>query len=135
MTLDEMKTRLGEIAGQMTDLEQTEYEAYAELGRVVLPELEGRGTHAEIVSRIRETSEKLSALKVETASLEAEQKHRIAAITCYKCNTVSSEGAAFCEECGAKLGEKPKEYCEACGTMNHPGQKFCGECGARLKTE
>lgn len=135
MTIDEMKTKLGEIDGKITELEQSELQAYADLGRKLFAELDENTEHVELVSRIREASEKLEAIRKERNDSKVEYEQRLAELTCYSCKAVNPEGAAFCEECGAKLGEKPKEYCEGCGTMNHPGQKFCGECGAKLATE
>jgi len=132
MSIDEMKAKLGEIAGKITELEQSELKLYAELGKKLLPTLADDSENGELVSNIKETGEKLTALRREQSDLEIEKNRHIAELTCFTCKTVNTEGSTFCEECGAKLGEKPKEYCEACGTMNRQGQKFCGECGAKL---
>jgi len=131
MTRDEIKTYLEDIGNQIDGFNQDETQLYAELGRKVLPQLE-EGEYSELVAEIKEIEEKLSFLKNEQSSLESDYKKRVADSTCFYCKTVNTEGGLFCEECGKKLGEKPKEYCEACGTMNHPGQKFCGECGGKL---
>jgi len=116
----------------MSKDEQSETQLYAELGRKVLPELsEADSAHAELVAQIRDIGKKLNALTQDRNSLQKEYDQNIAAATCFFCKAVNAEGAAFCEECGKKLG-KPKEYCEACSTMNYPGQRFCGQCGEKL---
>ena len=132
MTLKELKTKLDEVAGQIGALELSEREAYAELGRRLYPEL-AEDEQADLVLRIKTADEELAGLRKEQTAIETEYSQRVAAATCFYCKTVNAEGAAFCEECGKKLGEKPKEYCEACGMMNRPGQKFCGECGKKLE--
>jgi len=132
MSLDEIKIKIGEIAEEIANLENSEQIAYADLGRRILPELEGNAEYAAFTDRIKGLSTRLINLKFDESELEKEQKRRFDALTCFKCKTVNLEGAVFCEECGVKLGEKPREYCEACGTMNRPDQKFCGECGAKL---
>ena len=131
MTRDEIKTYLEEIAGQIVSFKKSETQLYAKLGKNVLPELE-EGKFSELVAEIKEITDKLIFLKNEQASLESEYQKRVIEATCFYCESVNSEGSVFCEECGKKLGEKPKEYCETCGKMNSPGQKFCGECGTRL---
>ena len=131
MTRDEIKINLDGIIEQLNKLEQSETQSYAELGRKVLPGL-AEGTHTDLIAQIRMTEKKLMALRNDQLSLESEYQQSIIAATCFYCKAINSDGAVFCEECGKKLGEKPKEYCEACSTMNYPGQKFCGECGAKL---
>ncbi len=49
---------------------------------------------------------------------------------CPKCQFENSEGAKFCNECGAKM----ELACPACGKVNPSGSKFCNECGQSLKT-
>jgi class 3 adenylate cyclase/tetratricopeptide (TPR) repeat protein len=48
---------------------------------------------------------------------------------CPKCQFENSEGAKFCNECGAKM----ELACPACGKVNPSGSKFCNECGHPLK--
>ncbi|MDR0490422.1 MAG: zinc ribbon domain-containing protein [Oscillospiraceae bacterium] len=133
MTLEEMKSRTEEITQQVSEFERTELKLYAELGKKLLPELEESSEHAPLVTKLKVIGDRIASLRSECANLEEEYKKSIAERTCYACSFVSPEGARFCEECGAKLGEPPKEYCKACSTMNRPGQKFCGECGAKLE--
>jgi len=129
-----MKIKINEIGEEITALEKSEITAYAELGKKILPELEGEiaSEFAPFIDRIKEIGARLNSLKTEQAALEAEYERAIESLTCFFCKTVNLEGSVFCEECGAKLGEKPREFCEACGTMNRPEQKYCGECGAKL---
>jgi class 3 adenylate cyclase len=50
-------------------------------------------------------------------------------VKCPKCQFENSEGAKFCNECGAKM----ELACPACGKVNPSGSKFCNECGHPLK--
>ena len=134
MTMDEISARLQDLVDQITEQQQTEQHLLAELGRKALPELVNNPAFEPDAANAREAVEKLAGLLEERAALTKEKADKLTALTCFMCKTVNQEDAAFCEECGAKLGEKPREFCEACETMNHPGQKFCGECGARLRT-
>ena len=133
MTRDEIKVNLEQITEQIEKLEHDENQSYAELGRILLPELtDEEGEHAELVARIRITEKRLIALRDDQLSMEADYQKQLIASTCFYCKAVNADGAAFCEECGKRLGEKPREYCDNCGTMNHSHQKFCGECGTKL---
>ncbi|MBQ8882932.1 MAG: SPFH domain-containing protein [Clostridia bacterium] len=49
-------------------------------------------------------------------------------VTCNKCGASVKEGAKFCAECGAPMGNT----CPKCGAVVKPGAKFCAECGAKL---
>lgn len=75
-------------------------------------------------------------------------------VTCPQCGLVQPDGAAFCDECGAPLGNlasgsAPQAYapppsqnysgatvmasvCPTCGTPILPGTQFCDNCGASL---
>jgi RNA polymerase subunit RPABC4/transcription elongation factor Spt4 len=131
MNFDEIKTKIGEIADEITDLERAELLSCAELGRKLLLDLGDNPEYAAFVEKIKGIYAKLSRLRDEQSALDIEYQQKLEAVTCYYCKTVNLEGAAFCEECGSKLG-KPREYCDSCKTMNRPEQKFCGECGAKL---
>ncbi|MBI2878147.1 MAG: zinc ribbon domain-containing protein, partial [Candidatus Rokubacteria bacterium] len=50
---------------------------------------------------------------------------------CPRCQTPNSEGARFCEECGARL----ELTCPSCGQPVGAGKKFCRSCGAALPAE
>jgi class 3 adenylate cyclase/tetratricopeptide (TPR) repeat protein len=47
---------------------------------------------------------------------------------CSHCHTEHTDGAAFCDECGAPLNA----VCGHCQEPNRPGAKFCKKCGQRL---
>jgi len=131
MTREEIKINLEQIIEQISKLEQSESQLYTDLGRKVLPDLPD-DAYPELVAEIKLIENNLIGRRYEQNSLEKQYQQIIIAATCFYCKAVNADGSAFCEECGKRLGEKPKEYCEACGTMNHPGQKFCGECGTKL---
>ena len=132
MTRDELKTNIDWAAQQILDLTIALQNFYAELGREVYPML-AEGEYAAFTEKIRTAEANLSALSVEQAEMEGEYRRLLEKATCFQCGTVNADDAVFCEECGGRLGVKPREYCETCGTMNSPGQKFCGECGTKLK--
>src|SRR5215831_177802 len=50
---------------------------------------------------------------------------------CTACGHENREGAKFCRECAAPLGNATA--CPKCGTPSEKGQKFCDSCGHRLK--
>ena len=72
---------------------------------------------------------------------------------CVNCGSSQPEGAAFCDECGAKLPESPPMAgtpplqspappppptqvalkCPSCGAPVIAGEAFCGNCGAALE--
>lgn len=42
-------------------------------------------------------------------------------------------GAAFCADCGRRLGlQDGDRVCTKCGTLLEPGSRFCGRCGSRV---
>lgn len=49
---------------------------------------------------------------------------------CNKCGFDNPEGAKFCSECGARLGN----VCPNCGQPVLEGAKFCSQCGANLSS-
>jgi RNA polymerase subunit RPABC4/transcription elongation factor Spt4 len=132
MTPEEIKAKSEATAEQIARLEQAELASLAELGRKLLPGLSDSSEHASLASSIKDMGTKLATLRREKSLLDEEYKQQLAALTCFVCKAVSPTGSRFCEECGGKLGEPPREYCKSCGTMNGPNLKFCGECGARL---
>ena len=70
---------------------------------------------------------------------------------CPNCGLQQPDGAAFCDNCGAKLGETPSAAtppaaappqptvrattCPVCGAPVTPGEAFCDNCGAALAPE
>ena len=124
---------------EIAALESDREKALMEFGEAALSELRDNKEFAEsaakideIVKQIGEKKEEETELLAEKAKQEKEERERIVKLTCFKCNKVNPEGAAFCETCGSKIGELPREYCKACGTMNQTNMKFCGECGSKL---
>jgi RNA polymerase subunit RPABC4/transcription elongation factor Spt4 len=114
--------------------------AFTELGEKAYEQIKDVPEFAEITAviddaekRIKEIGEEEAALIAEQEKKEREDRERIARQTCPSCKNVNPDDAAFCENCGAKLGELPKEFCKTCGIINQPGQKFCGECGTKLE--
>jgi RNA polymerase subunit RPABC4/transcription elongation factor Spt4 len=132
MTREELKINIDQTAQKTNELKLFLQNVYAELGRELYPAL-AEGEHTQITGKIKTTEANLLALNSEQSAMENEYRRLIETVTCFYCKTINADDAAFCEECGKKLGEKPREYCEGCGTVNNPGQKFCGECGAKLK--
>jgi len=137
--LHTVNERLSAVAGEMTVLEQQRLSVLAEIGEKALTELSDKPEYADLAAKAEELVGKIGELKTQEEALlaekeqaEKEERERVLKLTCFACKTVNSEGARFCEECGGKLGEPPREYCTACGTLNQPNMKFCGECGARL---
>jgi len=132
MTPEEIKAKSDALTVEITELELAEQGLLAELGKKVLPELPEDSAHASLAAEIKKLGNKMAKMRKEQASLDAEYKQQLVALTCYSCKTLNPSGSRFCEECGGKLGEPPREYCKACNTMNSPNLKFCGECGVKL---
>jgi len=141
--------RLSAIAETMETLEKERICVLAEIGEKALPNLRENPAFQVLVARIDETETRIWEHKQEETTLRAEIERREkeererrereereyqAKYTCYTCKTINSDSSRFCEQCGTKLGETPKEYCITCGTVNQPSQKFCGECGTGLLT-
>ena len=134
--------KIANIKAEIEAAEEKKHIVYAEFVELALPELKNKPAFSEpvekieeIISKIKELSESHEAAVAEQAKAEREEKERLIKCTCVVCKTVNPDDARFCESCGGKLGELPREYCEACCTLNPPGLKFCGECGAKLKED
>jgi RNA polymerase subunit RPABC4/transcription elongation factor Spt4 len=132
--------RIATLKEARESLEAKRLEAFTELGEKAFQKVRDVPEFAEITAviedaekRIEEIGEEEAALVSEQEKQEREERERIAKQTCPSCKTVNPDDAAFCENCGAKLGELPKEFCKNCGIINQPGQKFCGECGTKLE--
>ena len=131
--------KLSAMANEISALETSRLMALAEIGEKALAEICDKPDFAElrekfdgIEGRIKELKQQEAALLEEKTRFEKEEKERLIRRTCFTCKAVNPEGSRFCEECGAKLGELPREYCKNCGTVNPAGMKFCGECGSKL---
>jgi len=126
-------------AEEIAFVESRSIEILAEIGRKAFPEICDKPDFAELIAKLgeieKQTGEiqkRIENLREEKERYELEEKKRLEKCTCYYCKKVNEENAMFCEECGARLGEPPREYCKSCGTMNQPNMKFCGECGTKL---
>ena len=136
----DINEQLNALKDELVKLDEERREALMEFGEAALAELRDNKDFSEAVTKIDELTEKItekseleSTLLVNKEKQEREERERIVKLTCFSCNIVNPEGAMFCENCGAKLGVLPREYCKECGTMNQSGLKFCGECGNRLE--
>jgi len=139
VTVADINEQIEALKEEVAKLEIDKVAALAELGEKAVEELRGKKGFAEDVEKIdaltaeiEAKGEEETALLEEKEKQEEEEREKLMKRTCYSCNTVNSEDAAFCENCGSKLGEPPKEYCKACGFMNQPDMAFCGKCGAKL---
>ena len=137
--MSDIDERIAALKEEVAGLEEERFKAFAEFGEKAFPEIRKKEGFSEIAEKIDALTVEIDAkgeqekeLLAEQERLEQEEKERILKCTCYSCQYVNTEDAVFCENCGAKLGEPPREYCKNCGTMNQPTLKFCGECGTKL---
>ena len=140
--MSDIKEQLTAVKEELAAAEEKKLIAFAEFGELALPELKNNPAFAgsaanleNILADIKTLSDRETELIAEQAKAEREEKEQLIKRTCFLCKTVNPDDAKFCESCGGKLGELPREYCEACCTVNPPGLKFCGECGAKLKEQ
>ena len=131
--------QLAELKVGLADLADMQKALFMEIGELAIPDLRGKAKYSEqveklddIKAKIEELNERETTLLAEKAAYEKAERERLAKVTCFKCGKVNPDDAKFCEGCGGKLGELPREYCKKCGTINHPNLKFCGECGNKL---
>ena len=137
--MSDVNERLAALKEDVTKLEEEKVTALAGFGEKALPELRDKKGFSEeaakideIIASISAKGEEEKALLEEKEKQEAEERERLMKITCFSCQTVNPDGAVFCENCGAKLGDPPKEYCKKCGFLNQPGMEYCGKCGNKL---
>jgi membrane protease subunit (stomatin/prohibitin family) len=52
--------------------------------------------------------------------------------TCAQCGAELSAGAKFCPNCGGKVGAAAEKTCPKCGEKVAPQQKFCSNCGSAV---
>ena len=137
--MTDIDNQLASMTSEIAATEESRLSALVELGELALPELKGNAEFSDAVTKIEELNAKLSNLKESKVALEAkklqyerEERERTVLRTCFTCNRINPDGAKFCEGCGSKIGELPREYCKNCGTLNQTTLKFCGECGNKL---
>ena len=135
----DINEQLAALKEDVVKLEEEKFKAFAEFGEKALPELKDNKDFTndaakinKIIESINKKGEEEAALLVEKEKQEAAERERLMKLTCFACHTVNPDGAVFCENCGAKLGDPPKEYCKKCGFLNQPGMEFCGKCGNKL---
>lgn len=130
---DDPEVKLLTTQSTLNDLKKQETELYAEVGRRVLEQQEGR--FPELESKLKLVQGNIAATEQELVSAQAQKQAQDAARrieqdarTCSNCGIINPEGVKFCQECGTKLGAN---LCRQCGTTLVPGARFCGECGAK----
>ena len=128
----QFKDALANITLAIEVLDKERLDILIEIGEKAITELCDSPAFSGLIAKAEEVAEKINKLRENEEELHREENERISRHTCYKCNLVNPDGAKFCEECGGKLGEPPREYCKSCKTMNLPTMKFCGECGTKL---
>ena len=135
----DINEQLVALATEIESLEGSRIKALVGFGELALPELKDKAEFSEAAAEIEEMDAKIAeskenkvTLEATKAQLEFEQRERDVRRTCFVCNRVNPEGARFCEGCGGKLGDLPREFCKKCGTLNLSTLKFCGECGNKL---
>jgi len=137
--IKEISERIAALHEEKAKLEKELYKEFAEFGIKALPELRDKHGFTEdaakldvLIAEIRDKGAYEAALLEEKERREKEEEERILKLTCFSCHTVNIDDSVYCENCGVKLGEPPREYCKNCGTMNQPTLKYCGECGTKL---
>ena len=120
-------------------IESQRLKILADIGEKVLSEVRGKPEFTDLLVKFGEAEAKaaeiqrrMARLRAEKTAFERAEKERIAKYTCPACRKFNGDGASFCEECGHKIGELPREFCKTCCFTNQPGMKFCGECGTKL---
>lgn len=83
---------------------------------------------AELVQSVRESEEKIEALKKNIQDIRGVQR-------CEKCGAEVARDAGFCSTCGAPLpkpepvAEEAGEKCDKCGAAIDKDMRFCMACG------
>ena len=137
MPQDDPNTQLFQLQTEVSDLKKQETDLYTEIGRQAAARygLESFGEAARRMGLIRanlaDAEGRLAAAQREKEARESADQAARAQHTCPKCGHENPQGTRFCQECGAKLGEK--NLCPSCGQENPLGTRFCGGCGSRLE--
>ena len=150
MPQDDPKTQLFKLQTEVSDLQKQETDLYAEIGKAAV-EQHGLDSFGETAQKLQLIQANLAAAQQKLSEAQAAEEERKRAEeaaaaerrraelaareerTCPDCGTENPEGTKFCQECGAKLGQK--NTCPSCGTANPMGVKFCQECGTKLQSE
>ncbi|MDF2537251.1 MAG: hypothetical protein K0S76_272 [Herbinix sp.] len=139
MPQDDPDTKVFTATNELNELKQKEVEIYAAIGRKVYQSISNQPEYSDFVYELQQNQyrqEKAQEL-LRLAEKEKSEKNKameedLEARTCPNCDTLNPEGVKFCQECGAKLGQKNQYVCAKCGFKNPPQTRFCGECGNKL---
>lgn len=122
------QTEVSEQRTRLTDL-------YAQIGKLAVEKygLESFDAYADKLkltqSNLAAAEAALNAAQQGKEARELAEKEKEEKETCPECGFRNPDGVKFCQECGAKLGIRPKNLCKKCGAELSAGTRFCGECG------
>ena len=140
MTENDFDKAIAEAEAEAEAIKSRRLEILAGIGEKALPEIDGKPEFADLLAQLDEAEKQAEELVVRMAKIQEEkikferaEKERVARYTCVACRNVNNENSRFCEECGGKVGDLPREFCKICCTLNYQSLKFCGECGAKLE--
>lgn len=131
------KRKVNQIRQRIRDLKTQEVQAINALSSQVLA-LHEAGTlqQPELVSLCKGVDDVRLQIKEAEAELEGllpAQPQPAAQGRCHNCGAVVTADAAFCQACGARLGEAPAAtpvlYCVHCGGQLREISQFCPKCG------
>ena len=132
LKISEIDGKIESAISKIRALETQRTEIISEIGKKALIFCRENPDIAFLAAKADENDNLRDELSGTIETIRKEKSERIAKLTCNKCRKVNSDESMFCEECGHKLGEIPREYCNTCGKMNMQDMKFCGECGTKL---
>jgi RNA polymerase subunit RPABC4/transcription elongation factor Spt4 len=133
LTRGKTRDELGKITVELDGFKRREREIYAEIGRQVY-ELEPDKWDADgklklVRSGIAEYEDKFKRLVTERENARRTKTAGEKTNACHACGFDNPGEMKFCQNCGAKLTDKP--VCQSCGKEITPDIRFCGFCGAR----
>jgi ribosomal protein L40E len=136
MPQDDPNVMLMNAQNEVNDLKTQESTVFMEIGKLAYAQNPGafpeqRNKLELIQANLSAAESKLTAKQQEIKAAELARKEADERSCCPNCGTQNPEGVKFCQECGAKLGQK-KAFCTECGQENPPGTRFCGNCGKQL---